>query len=124
MAYSLIVNQPHTAPGNVLGAAFRFVRAYDPDLLRLQPLWLKQDGGIAVLSKGGRPLPLGRMAAPGEVEPGSPFFFVVDGESYKLNQAIAESDLYEIITLFNDLYSGDSFLIECGTSGFSYYRVV
>ena len=124
MAYSLLVNQPHTAPGNVLGAAFRFVRAYDPDLLRLQPLWQKLNGGIAVLSKGGKPLPLGRVAAPGEAEPGNPFFFTVDGESYRLEQEIAASDLYAIISLFNDLYSKDCFLIEGCNFGFTYYRVV
>ena len=124
MAYTFLVNQPRTAPGNVLGAAFRFVRAYDPDLLRLHPFLKKRDGGIAVLSKGGRPLPLGVMAASGGDEPGNHFFFAVDGESYRLEQAISENDLYEVITLFNDLYSEDCFLIECSTFGFTYYRVV
>ena len=36
MHYKLIVNQPFQSTASVLAAAFRFVCAYDPHLLRLE----------------------------------------------------------------------------------------
>lgn len=79
MHYKLIVNQPFQSTASVLAAAFRFVCAYDPHLLRLEEHWRVIPNGIAIHdSFNNIDIPIGRDASLEEYD-SDDFHFFTDG---------------------------------------------
>ena len=76
MHYKLIVNQPFQSTASVLAAAFRFVCAYDPHLLRLEEHWRVIPNGIAIHdSFNNIDIPIGRDATLEEYDPDDTHYF-------------------------------------------------
>lgn len=125
MHYKLIVNQPFQSTANVLAAAFRFVCAYDPQLLRLEERWRTFSGGIAIFdSFNHQSLPIGRNATTEEYDPDDLHFFTDGYSNYRLLEDLSISQLDDILEVFNDLYGGDCFAVKKTTIGYGYYKCV
>lgn len=125
MHYKLIVNQPFQSTANVLAAAFRFVCAYDPHLLRLEEHWRVIPNGIAIHdSYNNQDLPFGREATMEEWESEGYKCFSNDYGSYRLLDDLSKDLLDDILEVFNDHYSGDCFAISKTAIGYSFYKCV
>lgn len=124
MHYRLIVNQPFSSTGNVLGAAFRFVLSSDPRLLRLEDRWRRIPGGVALHdSFNNIDLPIGRDVLPGEYDTDDPNYFTDGYGSYRLLTDLSRSKLDDILEVFNDIY-GDCFVVMKTAIGYGYYKCV
>lgn len=125
MHYKLMVNQPFQSTANVLAAAFRFVTAYDPGLLRLEERWRNIPGGIAIHdSFNNQDLPIGREASGEEYNPDDRHFFTDGYGNYRLLEELDRSRLNDILEVFNDLYGADCFAVIKTPIGYGYYKCV
>ena len=101
MHYKLIVNQPFQSTVSVLAAAFRFVCAYDPHLLRLEEHWRVIPNGIAIHdSFNNIDIPIGRDAT------------------------LEEYDPDDILEVFNDHFGADCFCVSKTPIGYGYYKCI
>ena len=125
MKYKLVVNQPFQSTGNVLAAAFRFVYAYDPRLLRLEEHWRVFPGGIAIHdSFNNQDLPIGRDAAGDDYDPDDLSCFTDGYSNYRLLDTLDQSQLDDILEVFNDHYCADCFAISKTAIGYGFYKCV
>lgn len=125
MHYKLIVNQPFQSTANVLAGAFRFVRAYDPQLLRLEELWRITPDGISLYdSFNKQDLPFGRKASPEEWNPDDMHCLSFEGEHFMLLTDFSRGHLNDILDVFNDNYGGDCFCVLKTPIGYGYYKCV
>lgn len=125
MRYELIVNQPFQSTANVLAAAFRFVIAYDPGLLRLEDRWRTISGGIAIHdSFNNQDLPIGRDASLEEYDSDDRHFFTDGDGNYRLLEDLNRSQLDDILEVFNDIYGADCFAVIKTPIGYGYYKCI
>ena len=125
MHYKLIVNQPFQSTANVLAAAFRFVLAYDPRLLRLEDRWRTITGGIAIHdSFNNQDLPIGRNVLPGEYDSDDRHYFTDGDGNYRLLEDLSRSQLEDILEVFNDIYVADCFAVCKTPIVYGYYKCV
>ena len=125
MHYKLLVTQPFRSTANVLAAAFRFVVAYDPGLLRLEDRWRAISGGIAIFdSFNHQSLPIGRDATTDEYDPDDIHYFTDGYNNYRLLEDLSRSQLDDILEVFNDLYGVDCFAVSKTAIGYGYYKCV
>ena len=125
MRYKLIVNQPFQSTANVLAAAFRFVIAYDPGLLRLEDRWRTISGGIAIHdSFNNQDLPIGRDASLEEYDSDDRHFFTDGDGNYRLLEDLNRSQLDDILEVFNDIYGADCFAVIKTPIGYGYYKCI
>lgn len=125
MQYKLIVNQPFQSTENVLAAAFRFIRAYDPHLLRLEDRWDLIPGGVAIRDTFNKQLlPVGRDPLGDEFDPDDPHCFRADTEPYILVQDLSREQLDDLLDVFNELYSADCFAVDKTPIGYGFYKCV
>lgn len=125
MHYKLIVNQPFQSTAIVLAAAFRFVCAYDPHLLRLEEHWRVIPNGIAIHdSFNNIDISIGRDASLEEYD-SDDFHFFTDGyANYRLLEDLPKSDLDDILEIFNDHYGADYFEVRETPIGYGYYKCI
>ena len=125
MHYKLIVNQPFQSTANVLAAAFNFVRAFDPQLLRLEERWTLSDGGVSIRDTfNSQSLPFGRDASDEEYNPDDPHCFTDGYGHYILRTDLSKSELDDVLEVFNELYCSDCFAISKTPIGYGYYKCV
>ena len=125
MHYRLMVNQPFQSTANVLAAAFGFVLAFDPRLLRLEDRWRVLPGGIAIHdSFNNQDIPFGRDASSEEYDPDDCHFFTDGDDNYRLLEKLDRTQLDDILEVFNDLYGADCFGISKTPIGYGFYRCV
>ena len=119
MPYKLIVNQPYQSAANVLAATFRFVKAYDPNLLRLADYWCVKHDGIAIQNaQHNQDYLIATEVADCDAKLDEPHCFSVNGKSYKLLSDLAQSHLDGILNVLGEHYN-DCFIV---TKGHNVYR--
>ena len=125
MHYKLIVNQLFQSTVSVLAAAFRFVCAYDPHLLRLEERWRVIPNGIAIHdSFNNIDIPIGRDATLEEYDPDDTHYFTDGYANYRLLEDLPKSDLDDILEVFNDHFGADCFCVSKTPIGYGYYKCV
>ena len=125
MKYKLIVNQPVQSTANVLAAAFSFVKAYDPNLHRLEDRWDLIPGGVAIRDTFNKQLlPIGRDPVGDEFDPDDPHCFRVDADPYILVKDLTRGQLDDLLEVFNELYSADCFAVDKTPIGYGFYKCV
>ena len=119
MPYRLIVNQPYQSAANVLAATFRFVKAFDPNMLRLADHWLVTPDGIAIHDEYyNQDLLIATEVAAADAKLDEPHCISVNGKSYKLLTNLPQSRLDAILGVLGELYH-DRFIV---TRGRNVYR--
>ena len=125
MHYELIVNLPLQSTADVLAEAFRFVKMHDPQLLRLDEAWVLIPGGVSLHdSFNNQNIPIGRNATPEEFDPDDFHCFSDGYANYKLLEDLPQSNLDDILEVFNDLYGADAFAVRKTSIGYGFYKCV
>ncbi len=125
MKYKPIVNQPFQSTANVLAAAFSFVKAYDPQLRRLEDRWDLISGGVAIRDTFNMQLlPIGRDPVGDEFDPDDLHCFYADTDPYILVKDLSREQLDDLLDVFNELYSADCFAVDKTPIGYGFYKCV
>ncbi|MBQ6300303.1 MAG: hypothetical protein IJK79_08005 [Bacteroidales bacterium] len=119
----MLVNQPYgNHPASVLGAALRFVRAIDKDLIRLSNLWRPLSDGIALYdptsnqtTRFGRPVELSDDSSQNSFK-----YFRVGDTWYECDDTITREEMEQVLQILNDVY-GDSYFVAPTPIGYAHY---